>query len=491
MSLRPEQLCGLAAIVTASGAAAAMWWRGVKTRKLLVKFEESATQERREKQMVVEFLHGITKDIDAGKGRAELYPAIVRAAVRGTGALGARLYELDAEGHPVPAASTGLFPALDALPENILKPDTLRADLLAHALLAGSRPGKNSVIAAVARDGKPVFIPVADSGGHAGYAVAGDDALRVRSLIVVPITSGKRILGVLAVANPEHESRFDSGDFTFVKSLGEQCAVALHLHEMFQLRTEKNRLDFDLSIASGVQKLLLPQKLPAVPGHEVHACYRPAKQVGGDLYDVTDMGDGKLGVIVADVSGKGVPASLVMAMAHTHLRHLLRTNSSPAELLRRLNADMLGEIQRGMFITIACAVIDTKKNSLTLARAGHELPLLLSKSEGPSGPRYEKIRTEGMAIGIVPPEIFDSILSEVTLPFRAGSVLVMFTDGLTEARNPAGDEYGTENLARTVLRSHQSGARDLSTEILNSLENFCEGVAPHDDLTLVTVKCVN
>lgn len=490
MSLRPEHYFAFAAILTASFAAAAMWWRNVQTRQLLVKFEESAQQERREKQMVVEFLHAITKDIDAGKGREELYPAIVRAAVRGTGALGAKLYEIDRDGNLAAAAATGFFPALEPVPASLLRPDTLRSDLLAHALLSGNRPARTSILGSVAKDGKPVFIPFADSAEPSGYTLADDPVLRVRSLIVVPITSGKRTLGVLAVANPEHGAHFDQGDFAFVKSLGEQCAVALHLHEMFQLRSEKNKLDFDLSIASGVQKLLLPQKLPSLPGLEVHACYRPAKQVGGDLYDVADMGDGRLGIIAADVSGKGVPASLVMAMAHTHLRHLMRGETTPVELLRRLNADMVGEIQRGMFITIACAIIDTNRHTLTLARAGHELPLLLTRSEGPSGPRFEKIRTEGMAIGIVPPEIFDTILTEVTLPFRPGSVLVFFTDGLTEARNPAGDEYGTENLARTVLRSHQAGARDLSQEILSSLENFCEGVTPHDDLTLVTVKCV-
>lgn len=462
------------------------WWRGIRYKRDLIRFEERAEQERREKQMAVEFLHNLTKDIDTGKGRESLYPAITHAAQRGTAALGACLFEFDSAGMLRPAAVSGLFPPLKQLPDRLRKPDTLRADLIDHALRVDWSPDTDTLVGLVARDGKARFIP--DALRSHDIVALEEPALRTRSIIVAPITFSGRRLGVLAVANPEHEQQFDAGDFSFVKSLGDQCALALHLHELFQIRAEKTRIDFDLSIASGVQKLLLPQTLPHSAGLDLHACYRPAKQVGGDLYDVTDLGGGRIGVIAADVSGKGVSASLVMAMAHTQLRHLLRQHGSPAELLRRLNADMLGEIQRGMFITIACAIIDTKKNSITLARAGHEMPLLLTKGDGVSPPRFEKIRTEGMAIGMVPPAVFDEILTEVTLPFRPGSVLVLFTDGLTEARNPDGDEYGANNLAHTVLRTHQYGARDLNQEILGSLEAFCQGTPLHDDLTLVTVK---
>lgn len=482
------QIITVTAILALAGTALALWWRGVRARIMLVKFEENAWQEAREKQMVVEFLHNLTKDIDTDLGREALYPGVVQAAVRGAGARAACLFELQADGALRPVATSGVFPPLKPLPANLQKPDTLRADLIGHAMRGDAFDAGETILGEVARDGKPRFL--ADAARSPLIIHLDDPTLRARSLIVVPIAYGKTTYGVLAVANPEHGHQFEPGDFAYVKSIGEQGAVALHLHELFQLRTEKTRLDFDLSIASGVQKLLLPQTLPRNPGLDINACYRPAKQVGGDLYDVTDLGEGRICVLAADVSGKGVSASLVMAMAHTHLRHRMRGRTTPAELLRMLNADMTGEIPRGMFITIACAIIDTNSHTLTLARAGHELPLLLTKQEGIAGPRFEKIRTEGMAIGIAPPEVFDDILTEVTLPFRPGSVLVFFTDGLTEARNRAGEEYGTANLARTVLRTHRFDARDLNVEILAGLETFCEGVAPHDDLTLVTIKCV-
>lgn len=356
----PIALLGLA------GISLGLWWRGILCRRDLIRFEERAQQERREKQMAVEFLHNLTKDIDTGKGRESLYPEIVHAAQRGTSALGACLFDLDASGLLRPAAVSGLFPPQQPLPERLRKPDTLRADLIDHALRVDWSPDSDTLVGVVAREGKARFVP--DAQRSEDIVRMDDPALRTRSLIVVPITFGGRTLGVLAVANPEHEHAFDAGDLSFVKSLGEQCALALHLHELFQIRAEKTRIDFDLSIASGVQKLLLPQTLPHTAALDLHACYRPAKQVGGDLYDVSDLGDGRISVIAADVSGKGVSASLVMAMAHTHLRHLLRHCTSPAELLRRLNADMLGEIQRGMFITIACAIIDTK-NTRSRSRA--------------------------------------------------------------------------------------------------------------------------
>ena len=459
----------------------------IRLRRDAVRLEESYMQERREKQMAVDFLHDLAVDSDSEGGRDSVYPHLIRAAVRGTGALAVCLFESTSEGRLKAVANQGLFPPQKPLPEELRKPGALRSRLIDFANNPGDYEPGESLIGAVARSGQAILVAEAD--GFPLLVRHEDSALRTHSIIVAPITFRGKNFGILAVANPENEGRFDDGDFSFVKSLAEQGGVALHLRELFALQSEKAKLDFDLTLASGVQKLLLPHNLPRIAGLDLHACYRPAKQVGGDLYDVVDLGEGRIGVIAADVSGKGISASLVMAMAHTHLRHLMRNGTSAAELLRRLNAEMIGEIQRGMFITIACAIIDTRRHSLTLARAGHELPLLLSGGEGPGGPAFVKLKSEGMAIGIVPPAVFDEILTEVTVPFRPGAVLVFFTDGLTEARNNAGDEFGAEGLARIVQGSHHYSARDINQEILAALEDFCEGNAPHDDLTLVTVKC--
>ena len=323
----------IAAILILAITALALWWRGVRDRALLVKHEENAWQEQREKQMVVEFLRNLTREIDTRKGRETLYPAIARAAVRGAGARAACVFELNADGSLRPVASSGIFPPLKGIPPPLRTPETLRADLIGHALgIDRYEKGEAPILDEVARTGRSAFL--ADATNSPLIHHIEDPTLHAHALIVAPVAYGKKIFGVLAVANPEHGHTFDTGDFAYVKSLGDQGGVALHLHELFELQAEKNRLDFDLSIASGVQKLLLPQTLPHYAGIDLNACYRPARQVGGDLYDIADLGEGRIAVLAADVSGKGVSASLVMTMAHTHLRHLMRTHTSPAELLR-------------------------------------------------------------------------------------------------------------------------------------------------------------
>lgn len=475
------------AIITLAITTLALAIVNIRIRRDSVRLEENYIQERREKQMAVDFLHDLAVDADSEGGHKSVYPHLIRASVRGTGALAVCLLETTESGRLKAAACQGLFPPQKPLPEKLRRTGTLRAELMDFANRPGEYEPGESLIGAVARSGQAILIAEAD--GFPLLVRHEDPALRTHSIIVAPIAFRGKTFGILAVANPENGGRFDDGDFSYVKSLAEQGGVALHLRELFALQSEKTKIDFDLTIAAGVQKLLLPQDLPHMPGMSLHACYRPARQVGGDLYDVVDLGQGRICVITADVSGKGVSASLVMAMAHTHLRHLMRTCVSSAEILRRLNAEMIGEIQRGMFITITCAIIDTRHHSLTLARAGHELPLLLAHQSGPTGPGYVKIHTDGMAIGIVPPAVFDEILTEVTLPFRPGDVIVFFTDGLTEARNNQGDEFGTNGLSDIIRAAHHYGARDINQEILAALEDFCEGNPPHDDLTLVTVKC--
>lgn len=458
-----------------------LWWSGVRARRLLVKHEENAWKEQREKQMLVQFLHNLTKEIDAGHGRDALYPSIVQAAIRGTGARSACVFEVDPDGTLVPAATSGVFPPLRPLPEVLRRAGVLRADLLGHAMRSDGYAEGESVLSEVVRDRKARLH--ADAAKVKSIPHIVDPTLRARSLILAPLFSGTDLAGVLAVANPENEQLFDANDFAYAKSIADQASVALHLIELFRIRAEKARLDVDLSVASGVQQMLLPQGLPTVPGLDMAACYRPAKQVGGDLYALKDLGSGMLGVLVADVSGKGIPASLVMAMAYTHLRHLLRVCTSPADLLRRLNADMNGEIRSGMFITLACALVDTRAGTVSVARAGHELPFLVQ----PDG-TVDRIETEGMAIGMVPPDIFDEVITETTLPFPEGASLVFYTDGITEARNPDGDEFGSDRLAEISRLTRRMDATEMNKEIILTLETFCSGVRPHDDLTLVTVK---
>jgi sigma-B regulation protein RsbU (phosphoserine phosphatase) len=197
-----------------------------------------------------------------------------------------------------------------------------------------------------------------------------------------------------------------------------------------------------------------------------------------------------LGVAVADVSGKGIPASLLMAICRTNLRQIAPRHSSPAQTLIELNGVLTADIQQGTFITLLYAVIDTTRNELTFARAGHELPLLFRASHVPNGAVGEFIGSEGMPLGLVPNEVFASVIVDRTERFSAGDILVLYTDGLTETPNEEDKEFAGPRLVDAVRALQSRSAKEINDGILQSVQRFAGQAAQRDDLTLVTLKRV-
>jgi sigma-B regulation protein RsbU (phosphoserine phosphatase) len=328
---------------------------------------------------------------------------------------------------------------------------------------------------------------IADAMADPRVVVHEDPALAVRSVIAVPLQFRDRFFGVLAVANSADGGPFTATDFSLLQSLGEQAALALHNAEFLSFQLEKRQLDLDLSLASGIQQMLLPKEAPRIAGLDLDARYTPAQKVGGDLYDVFPLGDARLGVVVADVSGKGIPASLLMAICRTNLRQIAPRHESPAAALAELNRT-LGADMRGMFITMLYAVIDTVAPTVTFARAGHELPLFSRRNALTGVPVESYVGSEGMPLGMVPDEIFSAVIADRTEPFGPGDVLVLYTDGITEAPNEEDKEFSGPRLADTVRMLHNRGARELNEGILEQVHRFAGSTAQRDDLTLVTVK---
>jgi sigma-B regulation protein RsbU (phosphoserine phosphatase) len=311
----------------------------------------------------------------------------------------------------------------------------------------------------------------------------------VRSLIAVPLQFRDRFFGVLAVANSADGEPFTMADFSLMQSLAEQAALALNNAEFLHFQIEKRQLDLDLSLASGIQQMLLPKAPPQMEGLDIDARYTPAQKVSGDFYDLFALSDTRLGVAVADVSGKGIPASLLMAMCRTNLRQIAPRFQSPAQTLAELNRALGGDL-RGMFITILYAVIDTGRGEVTFARAGHELPLFSRRDRATGVPVGAYIGSEGMPVGLVPDDVFSAVIEDRIESFRTGDALVLYTDGLTEAPNEEDKEFSGTRLADAVHALHTRSARELNDGILESVHRFAGSAALRDDLTLVTIKRV-
>ncbi len=459
----------------------------LSARREAVRLDEEKQHLEQEKQIVVEFMHSMVESVGEGLSRRDLFQRIVHAAVLSTGALSACAYERSADDQLRGIAVEGLFPPQRPLPgEGGSSAPATRAKLLEHVLRSENYALGETLIGSVAKSGQAVLI--ADAQRDPRVIVHADPSLVVRSLIVAPILFRNEVLGVLAVANPADERPFNEMDLSLVQSLAEQAALALHNVELMRMQIEKSRIDFDLAVASSVQGLLLPRSFPANASLEMDALYRPAQQVGGDFYDVFPVNGNKIGVAVADVSGKGVPASLLMAICQTNLRHFSRICESPAEVLRRVNREMVGEVPEKMYITIVYAIIDTERGEITLARSGHELPLLLHRDATSGHLRVDAVGSEGMAVGMVTPEIFDRVIVDKSVPFRAGDVFVLYTDGVTEAISADGSEYSTARLGDALKYLHQHTPKEMNQGILASVESFAGSGTPRDDITLVTVR---
>jgi len=455
-------------------------------RQDLQRSEEEKERLEQEKTIVLEFMHNLVEGVGEDPNRQGLYERIIHAAVLGTGAVSGSLYIPVSHRRLKSVASEGLFPPQKPLPEKSQAKISTRTQFIAEVLRSEELQYGEGLIGEVAANGKAFLINEAESDSR--ILQHGDQSLRVRSILAVPIFYRKRFLGVIALANSSDGQGFSETDFSLVQSLAEQAALAIHNTDQLKMQMDKQRLDMDLALASNIQGMLLPRSFPEIAGFDLSASYQTAQQVGGDMYSVIALSGGRLGVAIADVSGKGIAASLLMAICQTSLGHLAHRHESPAQLLSAMNAEVIEETRADMFVTMIYAIIDPAAGEIVLARAGHELPLQLIHGESWESLTCEAIKSEGMALGMVESEIFDVVIEDTRRPWRDKDVLVLYTDGITERVNEHGTEYSTARLIDQVRSLHLRDAADIRDGILLSVERFAGDEAPTDDQTLFVVR---
>lgn len=461
----------------------ALYWRAQRHAAQVEEEKDALAEER---QIVLDFMHSMADAMSERPSREELFQRIVHASILSTGALSACIFERGEDDIMRGVAVEGLFPPHRPIPATQRMQLGTRARFIQEVLKSESFPVGEGIVGRVAATGRGELITNAPSDPR--IVKHEDPALTVRSVIAAPIIVRGRLIGVLCVCNAADGLPFTETDFSLVAALAEQAGLAVHNADYLNLQVEKRRLDVDLAMASEVQQMLLPRSMPDIPGLEIDARFMAAQKVSGDLYDVFRLGDGRIGVAVADVSGKGITASLLMAIGRTLLRQIGPRHVWPSRALSELNRLLTADMRQGMYITMTYAVIDTEAGDMILARAGHEQPLWAHR-EQPSGDwATEYIASEGMPLGMVDPEFFDSVITDRHLRFETGEALVLFTDGLTEAPNAHEAEFGTKRLAE-VLREHRElPAAAINDRILAAVQEHSGRIALRDDYTLVTLK---
>ncbi|HEY2944295.1 MAG TPA: SpoIIE family protein phosphatase [Vicinamibacteria bacterium] len=266
--------------------------------------------------------------------------------------------------------------------------------------------------------------------------------------------------------------------------------MARGIEDLLREQAEKQRLEEELRIARQIQMSLLPQEAVSHPGLRIAALCLPATEVGGDYYDLLPLSESRLGVLVADVSGKGTSAALYMAELKGLVLSLSRIYDSPARLLGEANRILAANMDPRSFVTMTYAVVDTAERTMRYARAGHNPILHLEAATG----RTRMLAPAGLGLGIDPGDRFEEILEEALLPLRSGDVFLFFTDGLTEAMNERSELFGELRLRELMESAGGTGGgtpvAELKERILAEIRRFVGGAAPQDDLTLVILKVV-
>jgi len=307
--------------------------------------------------------------------------------------------------------------------------------------------------------------------------------------LLLPLTVKDELLGFISLGQKRSEEPYSSADLRLLKSVAAQTGLALENAQLTAAvareTAQRERLNRELEIAREVQERLFPQKLPAIPGLDYYGHCRPVLGVGGDYYDFLALPEGQLGVAVGDVSGKGIAAALMMASLQASLRgEVAHADGNLTRLVSNVNRMIYEASSMNRYATFFYAQYEPHTRRLAYVNAGHNPPMLFLRRKG--GWQLERLETGGTVVGLIEHAAYEQ--GNVTL--EAGSILIAFTDGVTEAINYDNEEWGEARLRATVESAGKLSAREIVDHILCGVDRFTRGTAQHDDMTLVVLRCI-
>src|SRR5437667_4620488 len=301
----------------------------------------------------------------------------------------------------------------------------------------------------------------------------------VRSVLAVPLGVGEKVFGIVYADSPLAEGRFTEDHLKVLTTLASVAAIRVENARLAEEQLERERLERELQVASEIQQRFQPASAPQVAGYELQGISFPCYEIGGDYYDFIEREDGKLIVALGDVSGKGTAAALLMSSLHAAIHAQADTHDSISETIGAVNRYLVESIPPNRFVTLFYAELDPKVGSLAFLNAGHNPPLIVH-----AGGTMEQLASGGLPLGI----LADADFREGRTKLYPGDVLVIYSDGVSEAVNPNGEEFGATRLYEVVARNLDSSASGIRDRIESALTKFCQGTPAADDITLVIVK---
>lgn len=301
---------------------------------------------------------------------------------------------------------------------------------------------------------------------------------QTRSQITVPIFAGEQVIGVFVLEN-DHINHFTPADLSLMTSFSSLAGIAINNAKLFEDSLKKQRMESELLVASRVQRALLPRRPPPVPGITISALSLPCFIVGGDVYDLFRIGENGLGVAIGDVSGKGAPGAILMAVLYAGFKSLLKDIYLVVEIVAQLNNLMSEATTEGYFATFFYGQLDVQKKEFTYCNAGHNPPILLRKNL-----TIEMLEKGGTVLGFLK----DQTYRQEAVKVNTGDYLVFYTDGVTEAKNEKDEEFGEKRLVDTLKENYGKSPLEMKQEIFTQLESFAGNQEFPDDITLIIIK---
>ncbi len=475
-----EHFIYAALILLLIGIALFLWVNEHRTaEQVKQELDEVQVEERR----MFEFLHGLGESLQQDSSRGNLHRYIVEGVTKVVGADAGILYVFDEPNKKlvpvcqtkIPAPVLPLPPELNQIEDDKEALQQLRGYVRLSPLLLGE-----SFIGSCLERQSEVFAEEITS--HRLFSGESNRFQDKVSLIACPLIYGSIRVGVLAVTRKG--KHFSPNDREVFASISEQSSFALGSAMIHREADEKNQLERELQQASEIQRVLLPSKPPQLSDYDVAACYRAARLVSGDYYDYVEIDKNHFGVAIGDVSGKGIAASLIAAMCRSLLRSNIAGNHSPSVVLHAVNQSIFTDIKKDMFVSLLYLILERDSDRIAMARAGHEPPILYRAKSN----EIEIIEPPGMAAGIDEGEVFTRSVRDYRIQMEPDDVLILYTDGLIEATNTEGDEFGLDRFIDEVKEASQNPVEEIVDSLENAVYRFSGGAARSDDITLIAVK---
>ncbi len=458
-------------------------WAWLKQRRTATVFSQELDAIEVEERRLFGFLHGLAEKLQEDLTRANLHRYIVDGVAEVVGAKAGILYLLDpTTDRLVPVYQSPETAAVLPFPLGIVPTPEASVESQYHSYvrLTYLHPGEG-FIGHVYTDG--CCVQVDDAASHPDFAGEGDLSFQTSTrILAAPLFHARKPIGVLAVTR-QGTPTFNQSEREMFDSLISQSAFALASAAIHTEVMEKRRYERELKQASEIQRILLPRSAPALADYELAADYLPARHVSGDYYDYVPVDDTHVGVAIGDVCGKGIAASLIMAMCRANLRSRAPEILSPASVLHSVNHSIFPDIREDMFVSLLYLILERGSSEIIFARAGHEPPLLYKAATGET----EVVESPGLAAGVDEGPVFQRSVRDCRLRLEAGDTLLLYTDGVVERENKEGDEYGIERLRQILSTLCQRPAKEVIDAITADLSEFSEGKEQGDDITLIAI----